>query len=141
MTLELGRMAVWLAGVMAAGFLLISSSAQAHVSHFGEALATPAAFETSTTQAVDPSMPADDQSSQDSDLRISAIGTGPDNECPNVETSCCGIGISSCSSATLVQALPALRLPKSIVVDASLGSPSLTGTSVDRLIRPPRAAV
>lgn len=137
------KMAVWLATFVVAGLvLLVSSTAQAHVAHDGGAAANASEFRMSVDpEAHERAESAGGISTEGPEARVSLIADHGDAERQGAKAACCGTGISGCASVVLAQTAPALRFPSPVPTDASSMTPSLKGTTVDGLIRPPRASV
>lgn len=129
MSFVLNKMASLLATLVVVGIALFcSSSAQAHTNHGTE---TAEAFALAL---------AGDVVAEDA-----AAVTGDDGEVAGHRdsslSSCCGTGVSTCMAAATSAPAIRLRAPPSATHGPALESGLLDGTSLDGLIRPPKALV
>ena len=129
MSFLMNKMASLLATLVVVGIaLLCSSSAQAHANHG-----------TVPAEAVAPTLAGDLL------VEEAAAATGDDGEVPGhrvaSQSSCCGTGVSTCIAATTSAPAICLRVPPLATHGPPLESGLLDGTSLDGLIRPPKAFV
>ncbi|NDV89286.1 hypothetical protein GTW51_21730 [Aurantimonas aggregata] len=129
MSFFLNKMASLLATLMVVGIALFcSSSALAHTSHG-----------TDTAEAVALTLAGDLV------VEEAAAATGDDGEVAGhrvaSQSSCCGTGVSTCMAATTSAPAICLRAPPLATHGPALESGLLDGTSLDGLIRPPKAFV
>lgn len=141
MTHALNKLAAWLATVVVAGMvLLVSSAAQAHVSHGGKSFGSVTAVEVLavTDSNVGRPVPALRSTAREANFWIADTGGRTDYVLPSAETSCCGDGVSACSTGALAHVPTVILNPQFCTTDNPFGAAALMGVTVDGLIRPPR---
>lgn len=137
-------MASWFATFMVAVLmLLVSSAAQAHVAHDGEVASIPSEVRAISIDPADDvrTLGAERIAAGDPDDRIFTDEDHGGSDQTSGTAACCATGLSGCASILLPHPAPTLRRPVAIITESPSGTPSLEGTTVDGLIRPPRASV
>lgn len=123
------KIASLLATLVVVGIALFcSSSAQAHTGH---GAGTPEAYASTI---------AGDVAAEEATAVISDSGELAGHRVAS-SLSCCGTGVSTCMAATISSPAFFLRAPPLATHGPALESGLLDGTSLDGLIRPPKALV
>ncbi len=142
MTLALNKMASLLAALVVLGIMLLGSpAAHAHVSHDGKAVERSASVHAFAADGLDLYVSATEteRSGPLADVLVSVDRF--DDPHADVEDTCCGNGVTACSSGALALTQSLLLYPMPGAAESTFSYTALIGISVARLIRPPRASV